>query len=1410
MGSSTKNLNTPTRDPATPPKRAFGQFWASPWADLLLGALIGFVGLIAGLQYLGVFESESSKHLSVEPRFLARAAMIASGHGSFFPDLDATPALKDFLCQRTEALAPGSLPESIPSSGDTSEAYHRYLAYSVGAVWWALGISWAAAKFYMALLFGLTMAAAYGVFRLGMGRTASLLATALYMTSPPLIDMLFDMRDFGKAPFFLGALLVMGWLLKGGGRLARILPLAALLGLVVGVGLGFRQDLIVCVPPALVVLLVCSLGEAGLGTAKRVLPAVLFLLAFCLAASPMFTRMEGGAQPYHPLVQGFSTEHRETVGLEQASYEPLALREDYYVFATVADYHKRVLPDPGPIKFNDAAAMRANRAWLLQSARTFPADPIARVYAATRWVLSSDAYHQPSGAPRCYPPAGLQPVHEAFAAHMKCFGPVYAGATLLLVAWYSPAGALGLLLLTLYFCGYVALSFQYRHAFHLAFVPLWVFAFVLEKALTGAVSLRHPRLRTDLWNLLASPRKWWVPRLAGLAAFVAVAVVLLAGPLWGARVYQARGVERLVQDYRNAALEPVPTARELLSGWMLFRPEAAWALAERGRDLLPTAFALGARSLGFPGLPEATAHFAGCYLAARSWRSVWQTETQYLAVDLVPSAQERYVLIRYEADGPVADFSHVLAIPPVQEPADGTVRYFFPAYSIVVPPETGALQPRADVQISFAGIGLPAGEGDDFQGLFRVEELGPFPLLLNFALPPTGVAPRKYQRLRRNDGRVHRLECENHSQGWLARAEAIFAEGDADEALRLFRVAVVLAPEYWQARERVVQILEDREDFAAAVATCEGALQFGPCEGAVYETLNRLLQEGFDEQARLNTWEALASRHPADRFILLYLARALHEAGQPCRSAEGYRRTAKLLPDNESLRREFLGVLVQCAQQAEEEGRSVEAIRHYKEAAEAAPPDTGLCIRLDGLLRGHAEVGARIRWWRHIAEGTPAGAPSRTFLAQALLEGGHKDEAVQLLRAQAGQNQDGSAMWADLAEAEKVAGNLEESIASYRQAIQLTPEDVSLYYGLAELFREHPGSAAILPAWREIAADNERSPLAHFHYGHALREHGYPEEAQVELREALALKEGDPIIRAELGAVLMEAAAASSTEQPEEALRFYLEAIEIQPGGFHVLSELDRLLQLLEAPAERVRQWNAIVQGQPASAKAHGHLGIALRDNGELREAVRELERAVELGGGSPAFRIELAETLSAWGDTLLIEKKRNDAIGLYMRALEVQPGNNDAYYRVDTMLGHAGDPAQRVDVWRGLAEALPEAPRVALYLGKALRAAGSAEEAVDALARAAAGLPGEAAVQAELGYACSAAKDHKGAVEAFRKVREQDSSVTHIFPQFLDSLLEIGLPKEARECWAQAKELGVSLPPGLEKKLERATSEDE
>ncbi len=316
---------------------------------------------------------------------------------------------------------------------------------------------------------------------------------------------------------------------------------------------------------------------------------------------------------------------------------------------------------------------------------------------------------------------------------------------------------------------------------------------------------------------------------------------------------------------------------------------------------------------------------------------------------------------------------------------------------------------------------------------------------------------------------------------------------------------------------------------------------------------------------------------------------------------------------------------------------------------------------------------------------------------------------------------------------------------------------------------------------------------------------GFPQ-----FREALVLKEDDPAIRAELAAVLVEAAAAASAEKPEEALRLCVEAAGLQPGAFHVLTELDRLLQLLAAPAERVRQWTAIVVGQPDSGKAHGHLGIALRDNGELRKAAHELECAIELGGGGPAFRIELAETLSAWGDALLIDSKRNEAIGLYIRALEIQPGNNEVYFRIDTMLGNAGDTAQRAGAWKGLAEALPQVPRVSLYLGRALRAAGRAEEAVDALTQAAAGLPGEAAVQAELGYAQSAAKDHKGAVSAFRKARELDADMTHILPQFLDSLLEIGFPKEARECWTQAKELGVSLPPGLEKKLERATSEDE
>src|SRR5205823_5410293 len=82
---------------------------------------------------------------------------------------------------------------------------YPYLMTAAALVWRARGsMSWNALTPLFAAEYGLTLVAAYGIFRIGIGRVMSVVATLALLVSAIHLAFLPYLRDYSKAPFVLG------------------------------------------------------------------------------------------------------------------------------------------------------------------------------------------------------------------------------------------------------------------------------------------------------------------------------------------------------------------------------------------------------------------------------------------------------------------------------------------------------------------------------------------------------------------------------------------------------------------------------------------------------------------------------------------------------------------------------------------------------------------------------------------------------------------------------------------------------------------------------------------------------------------------------------------------------------------------------------------------------------------------------------------------------------------------------------------------------------------------------------------------------------------------------------------------------------------------------------------------------
>src|SRR5689334_3122613 len=148
-----------------------------------------------------------------EPQFYQQyfepAVMIACGHG-FVIAHPAPAPLVEFLQRKVNTFSCDQVAGPLDLS--TQYLYQgawRYLMYAVGLTWRLTGVAWTRLAPLFGVLFGLTIVAAYGIFRQGMGRALALAGAGVLSVSTVHVTNLPNLRDYSKAPFTLATVLIL-------------------------------------------------------------------------------------------------------------------------------------------------------------------------------------------------------------------------------------------------------------------------------------------------------------------------------------------------------------------------------------------------------------------------------------------------------------------------------------------------------------------------------------------------------------------------------------------------------------------------------------------------------------------------------------------------------------------------------------------------------------------------------------------------------------------------------------------------------------------------------------------------------------------------------------------------------------------------------------------------------------------------------------------------------------------------------------------------------------------------------------------------------------------------------------------------------------------------------------------------
>ena len=410
------------------------------------------------------------------------------------------PQWRAFLTGRVAAFPCEAMRGVTMAPAPYGYEIQRHLHRALSTVFRTVGPRLEGVVYYQSLQFGVMVALLFGICRLAMGRILATLAVVPVMLSPRHLEMALAPLEYAKAPFFAACLLGVAALVVVRMSWRAAVAIAAATGASVGVGIGFKPDVLVFAPfGALAIALFWRAQEAP-SLRRRGLLVGAYVVGLLLTGAPMLRTHFGGTQRSLLPVQilGGLAPHFTGTYATPAIYDYGVMFDDAHVMAVINSYNQRVRGSQEFGIFFSEVLQRSAFDLLFRMVLTFPGDLVLRAYAAVLQVMQ-------------------------FAP----FGALAAAGSMLLLLRREPRLAAFAAFTVAYMVGYVSLVLAPKHFFHLEFVP-WLFM--------GLAISELGRMRT-------SGQSWIRTLLIGASSVIAALVLLLA-----CRAIQDPLVRALVSD----------------------------------------------------------------------------------------------------------------------------------------------------------------------------------------------------------------------------------------------------------------------------------------------------------------------------------------------------------------------------------------------------------------------------------------------------------------------------------------------------------------------------------------------------------------------------------------------------------------------------------------------------------------------------------------------------------------------------------------------------------------------------------------------------------------------------------------------------------------------------------------------
>jgi hypothetical protein len=397
-------------------------------------------------------------------------------------------------------------------------------------LWWRLfGVSWRSANYYWLFIYSVTLLVLYSVYRFFINPIFAALSTIL-TGSIYLDQLLIGPRDYSGAPFFCAILLISLFIVCRQCSSQRLLLLTILSGVISGIGVGFKTDVMAMIPGFLLAISFSYTKIEVMGKKYVVLVCVSLLymsivIAFMRCLPPSYT-------VFHVIIEGWAQDFVEALNLTtKGLYSVIPYYSDVYTQFLVGKYGASYLHQNADLYYSDIYKNISEK-YYFHLLRFFPADYFSMVLASIRKILAGNISWEAPGY-----------LLEKPVSLVRSFIPL---TTIFLVITRNLRVGLFALLFTLGSSAYTVLQYHPRHHFYLTSFFFYFYLLLLITLSMSIIRDFYRQLKYQKINVIETLNQLF-PYYKYATRIAFFSVLAVSGLLIGLRFYQNQTMHSMIQ-----------------------------------------------------------------------------------------------------------------------------------------------------------------------------------------------------------------------------------------------------------------------------------------------------------------------------------------------------------------------------------------------------------------------------------------------------------------------------------------------------------------------------------------------------------------------------------------------------------------------------------------------------------------------------------------------------------------------------------------------------------------------------------------------------------------------------------------------------------------------------------------------